>query len=140
MFTQNTFFIAKYVLTYPANRFAPSEYRMLKTMPEEDTLIEAADFLSTVGNEKRLLILDAITRDELCVGDIAERIGLSQSALSQHLGKLRAARLAETRRDAQTIYYSCKSQEVAQFLEAIGELFVVDADRSLYPAKIDAAD
>lgn len=115
-------------------------YRMLKTMPEENKLIAAADFLSTVGNEKRLLILDAITRDELCVGDIAERVGLSQSALSQHLGRLRAARLVETRRDAQTIYYSCTSQEVTCLLETMTRLFAVADDQGSYPGQNDAAN
>ena len=49
----------------------------------------------------------------MSVGAIAEKVSLSQSALSQHLAKLRSLNLVETRRDRQMIYYSCKSERGA---------------------------
>lgn len=65
----------------------------------------AADLLRALGNEQRLLILCTLAEGELSVGALNERIALSQSALSQHLGVLREEDLVATRREAQTIYY-----------------------------------
>jgi len=61
----------------------------------------AATFLTLMGNEKRLLIVSYLIDGEMSVGAIAEKVQLSQSALSQHLAKLRALDLVETRRDRQ---------------------------------------
>jgi DNA-binding transcriptional ArsR family regulator len=75
---------------------------------------EAATLLTLLGNEKRLAILSLLLDDEMSVGAIAEKVELSQSALSQHLAKLRNVELVETRRDRQMIYYSCNSDAVRQ--------------------------
>lgn len=85
---------------------------------------EAADLLSAMSNAKRLLILCNLVEGEMPVGQLAETVGLSQSALSQHLAKLRARKLVSTRRDAQTIYYSIASESVYQVLETIGDIFL----------------
>ena len=61
----------------------------------------AAAFLNLLGNEKRLLIMNHLAGGELSVGILAQRVLLSQSALSQHLAKLRAFGLVDTRRDRQ---------------------------------------
>ena len=76
----------------------------------------AAEFLTLISNEKRLEILALLLHGEMTVGSIADRISLSQSALSQHLAKLRGLDLVETRRDRQMIYYSCNSDAVRQVL------------------------
>lgn len=85
---------------------------------------EAADFLSAMSNAKRLLILCNLVHGEMPVGRLAEAVGLSQSALSQHLAKLRARKLVTTRRDAQTIYYSIASDSVYLVLETMGAIFL----------------
>lgn len=85
-----------------------------------------AAFLSLMGNEKRLLIMSYLTEDEMSVGALAEKVLLSQSALSQHLTKLRALNLVETRRDRQTIYYSCKSEAVRELLRMLDGIFGED--------------
>lgn len=82
-----------------------------------------AAFLSLMGNEKRLLIMSYLTEGEMSVGALAEKVLLSQSALSQHLTKLRALNLVETRRDRQTIYYSCKSEAVRELLRMLDGIF-----------------
>ncbi len=82
-----------------------------------------AAFLSLMGNEKRLLIMSYLTEGEMSVGALAEKVLLSQSALSQHLTKLRALNLVETRRDRQTIYYSCKSEAVRELLRMLDGTF-----------------
>lgn len=57
------------------------------------------------------------------VGELAQVVGLSQSALSQHLAKLRAKGLVSTRRDAQVIYYSVKSDRVHLILSMLKTMF-----------------
>lgn len=83
----------------------------------------ASDFLSAMANPKRLLILRVLVGGEIAVGALANQVGLSQSALSQHLSKLRAQNLVTTRRDAQTIYYSSKSEAVMTVLEALDRIY-----------------
>ena len=83
----------------------------------------AAEFLTLISNEKRLAILAILLREELSVGAIADKVALSQSALSQHLAKLRSLDLVETRRDRQTIYYSCTSEAVRQVLMTLDGIF-----------------
>lgn len=84
---------------------------------------KSAALLIAMANPKRLAILDLLVQGELPVGEIAVRVGLSQSALSQHLSKLRAQKLVSTRRDAQTIYYSCHSPAVQAILATLGDIF-----------------
>ena len=83
----------------------------------------AAEFLMLMGNEKRLLIMSYLIDGEMSVGAIAEKVMLSQSALSQHLAKLRSLDLVETRRDRQMIYYSCKSDAVRELLVVLDGIF-----------------
>ena len=83
----------------------------------------AAALLSLLANGKRLTIVEHLLDKEMSVGAIAEKVSLSQSALSQHLAKLRSINLVETRRDRQMIYYSCKSESVRRLLETLEEIF-----------------
>src|SRR5690606_30338555 len=69
--------------------------------------------------------------DELSVGAIAERVDLSQSALSQHLAKLRSLGLVQTRRGRQMIYYSFRSDEVRRLLELLVDVFGVEQQESI---------
>ena len=73
---------------------------------------EAAGFLKALGNEQRLMILCSLLAGPLSVGELNERVDLSQSALSQHLALLREAGLVETRREAQSIvlFVACRSR------------------------------
>ena len=88
-----------------------------------DNADEVADFLSAIGNGKRLAIVCHLLEEELSVGEIAEKVGLSQSALSQHLAKLRSMELVETRRERQMIYYSCSSLQVRKVMATLDGLF-----------------
>ena len=91
----------------------------------KDNAGEAADFLSLLANDKRLLILcELLSADEMSVGDLADAVDLSQSALSQHLSKLRAEGLVETRRESQTIFYKLSADgRVTQMLSLLKKLF-----------------
>jgi len=84
---------------------------------------DASTLLSAMSNSKRLLILCNLVPGEMAVGALAEEVGLSQSALSQHLAKLRARGLVKTRRDAQTIYYSIASEDVLEMLKTLNGIF-----------------
>ena len=65
----------------------------------------AAKLVRALSNKHRLLVLCVLSKGELSVGELNDRVRLSQSALSQHLAVLRRERLVSTRRSAQTIYY-----------------------------------
>ena len=67
---------------------------------------QASELLRALANEQRLMILCNLANGELSVGELNERIELSQSALSQHLAVLREAGLVNTRKDGQQVYYS----------------------------------
>lgn len=84
----------------------------------------AAALLSAMANPKRLMILCSLVKGEIPVGILAAQVGLSQSALSQHLSKLRAQKLVKTRRDAQTIYYSSSSEPVMKILATLEDIYV----------------
>ena len=80
---------------------------------------EASELLDAMANEKRLTILCMLLDGEITVNDLAERVGMSQSALSQQLAKLRALKLVDTRREAQQIYYRLSSANVERVLETL---------------------
>lgn len=83
----------------------------------------ASRLLKAMGNERRLLILCHLSEGEHSVGELCRLVGLSQSALSQHLAKLRRDNLVTTRRSAQTVFYSLASPEVRPILQALSDLF-----------------
>ena len=80
-------------------------------------------FLTAIANEQRLKVLEMLSKGEVAVMELSERIGISQSALSQHLAKLRVAKMVTTRREAQTIFYSVTSPEVRKILETLEGIF-----------------
>lgn len=84
---------------------------------------EASRVLTAMANPKRLLVLCNLLEGEKSVGALAGAVGLAQAALSQHLGKMRALGLVETRRDGQTIYYRLASAEVRAILETLYRLY-----------------
>lgn len=83
----------------------------------------AADLLRVMGNEKRLHILCRIGMREISVGDLEPLIGLSQSALSQHLAVLREKNLVKTRRESQQIFYSLADPAVVKIIETLHSLY-----------------
>lgn len=83
----------------------------------------ASEFLGNLANEKRLLTLCRLMEAECSVGELAEAVGLSQSALSQHLTRLRKDGLVDTRRDGQTIYYRIKDPRVKKLIRLLYDAF-----------------
>jgi DNA-binding transcriptional ArsR family regulator len=84
---------------------------------------KASDLLGAMANTSRLMILCQLAGGERSVSDLQPMIGLSQSALSQHLAVLRRKRLVRTRRDGQSIYYSLASGEAASIMHTLHEQF-----------------
>lgn len=83
----------------------------------------AAAVLKALGNDRRLLILCALVGGERTVGDLEAKAGLSQSALSQHLARLRRDKLVATRRVGQHIHYRIASEEVLAIIETLARLY-----------------
>jgi len=84
---------------------------------------EASNLLKQLCNENRLMILCSLINTELSVGELNTMIPLSQSALSQHLTSLRRAGLVQTRREAQTIYYSLCGDEATQVITVLQSIY-----------------
>jgi ArsR family transcriptional regulator, virulence genes transcriptional regulator len=84
---------------------------------------EASIVLGAMANAKRLMVLCNLLEGEKSVGQLADTVGLSPAALSQHLGKMRALRLVETRRDGQVIFYRLASDKVREILETLYRLY-----------------
>lgn len=89
----------------------------------------ASELLKALGNENRLLILCNLASGEKSVGELQQAIGLRQSALSQHLARLRHDGLVQTRRASQTIYYSLEGEEAARVIEVLYSLYCVTDSR-----------
>ena len=83
----------------------------------------ASGLMKTLGHKDRLMILCLLADGEKSVGQIADLLEIAQSPLSQHLSRMRKEQLVDTRREAQTIYYSLKSGEAARIVELLYELF-----------------
>lgn len=91
--------------------------------PLEAKAEEVSAVLTAMANPKRLIVLCTLLAGEKSVGDLAQIVGLSPAALSQHLGKMRSLRLVKTRRDGQTIYYSLASLQVQAVLETLYRVY-----------------
>jgi DNA-binding transcriptional ArsR family regulator len=84
---------------------------------------EAAELLKLLANDQRLIILCRLSDAELSVSDLGEHVNLAQSALSQHLAKLRAQGLVATRREGQNIYYRLANPTAQKLVGALCELY-----------------
>ncbi|MBB5016080.1 ArsR/SmtB family transcription factor [Rehaibacterium terrae] len=97
------------------------------TLPDAETMRahagDAARLLKALANERRLLVLCMLAEGELSVGEMNERLDLSQSALSQHLAVLREEGLVNTRREAQTIYYSLAEGPVHDIIQVLHRVY-----------------
>ncbi len=83
----------------------------------------AVRLLSALANQKRLMIMSYLFQGELSVNALAQKVQLSQSALSQHLAKLRAVGIVSTRRDGQTIYYKSVSDDAKAVVESLCKVY-----------------
>ena len=91
-----------------------------------EVIIKIAKILKALGNDKRLCIVMHLAQRELKVNELEQLIGLSQSALSQHLAILRAEKIVKTRREAQSIFYSLADKDVLELLNILRRIYAAD--------------
>lgn len=84
---------------------------------------KASALMKTLGHKGRLMILCQLASGEKSVGELSEILDIRQSPLSQHLSRMRKEALVQTRRDAQTIYYSLKANETGKIIECLYGLY-----------------
>lgn len=89
----------------------------------ESSAAAAASLLRALANEKRLLVLCQLGDGELAVGALQARLGMSQSALSQHLALLREEGIVATRREGQTIHYRISDPAAVQVIATLAAIF-----------------
>lgn len=89
----------------------------------EQNIGMAVTLLKAMSNESRLRIICAIYQTEKSVRELEAIVGLSQSALSQHLARMREEGLVTARRDAQNVYYALNDQKVTDILHTLYELY-----------------
>lgn len=81
--------------------------------------VRAESMLKLLANAKRLMILCHLVKQEKSVGELVDLVGLSQSALSQHLAKMREQGLVRADKRGQSVYYSMGSPEVEAILSTL---------------------
>lgn len=92
-------------LRFSSNKDAPRIFGLL------------AETFKTLGDYSRVQIVWALSHGELCVGDIAELLAMSQSAVSHHLRTLRNLKLVKVRREHRTLFYSLDDKHIEHLLE-----------------------
>ncbi|MEE9434932.1 MAG: metalloregulator ArsR/SmtB family transcription factor [Sphingorhabdus sp.] len=96
----------------------------------KENAARATSLLKSMANESRLMILCQLAVNEMSVGELLEKIPLSQSALSQHLGMLRREKLVKTRRESQFIWYSLASGDARTLIGTLYDLYCGDGDEA----------
>ena len=85
---------------------------------------EAAAVMKSLSHEGRLRVLCYLAEaGEISAGELTSRVGLTQSALSQHLAKLRAENLVATRKQAQSVFYRIAEPKVLELLKALHDIY-----------------
>ena len=99
--------------------------QVLKAMPQDQELLDLADFFKIFGDATRIRILYVLSQSEMCVCDIANLLKMGQSAISHQLRVLKQMRLVKFRREGKTVFYSLSDSHIetilAQGMEHINE-------------------
>ena len=103
------------------NTVAPGDFRELTEL--HDKASHACELLKAMANEWRLIILCQLSEGEKTVSELQSILGLSQSALSQHLAVLRREKIVSARKDAQSVFYSLAGDEATMVMETLHDLF-----------------
>ena len=104
----------------------------------EQAAARASQLLKALANQHRLMILCHLTKGERSVGELERVIGLSQSALSQHLARLREDGLVQTRRAAQTIYYAIAGDAAPRVLGVLYDIYCAQYEHDRLEAQAGA--
>ena len=90
--------------------------KVTENMPDEETLYDLADLFRLFADSTRIKILYVLFESEMCVCDIAQLLGMTQSAISHQLRSLKQAKLVKSRRDGKTVFYSLADGHVSTIL------------------------
>lgn len=82
-----------------------------------DALFDASEFFKALSDSSRLKIIAALITGELCVCDLCDIVGLSQSAVSHQLRVLRAGRIVKFRKDGKQVFYSIDDHHIAEVIQ-----------------------
>lgn len=97
-----------------------------RNMPDEEVLYDLAELFKIFGDSTRIKILYVLSESEMCVCDIAQLLGMTQSAISHQLRSLKQCRLVKAQRDGKTVFYSLADGHVRtilnQGMEHVAEL------------------
>ena len=97
-----------------------------ETLPDEDRLLDLSELFKVFGDSTRIRILFVLFEAEVCVCDLAEALGMTQSAVSHQLGILKRSKLVKSRRGGKSVFYSLADEHVrtiiSQGMEHISEL------------------
>ena len=88
-----------------------------ENMPDEETLYDLADLFRIFADSTRIKILYVLFESEMCVCDIAQLLGMTQSAISHQLRSLKQSKLVKGRRDGKTVFYSLADSHVRTILD-----------------------
>ena len=88
--------------------------------------LEVTELLKLLGHRDRLLVLCELKTGEASVGDLAQRLGIKQSPLSQHLARMRHRGIVTARREAQSVYYRISDPKVAEVVSVLYKLYCND--------------
>lgn len=89
---------------------------MKNKMPKDETLYDLAELFKVFGDSTRIKILYVLFESELCVGDIAQLLGLTQTAVSHQLRVLKNSKLVKFRKEGKTVYYSLADDHVYKII------------------------
>ena len=92
------------------------EHITRQEIPSDDELYRLSELFKTFGDVTRIRILTALSKQELCVCDIADLLGMSQSAISHQLRFLKQARLVKSRKNGKTVYYALCDDHIQTIL------------------------
>ena len=90
--------------------------RVQEQLPADEVLYDLAELFRVFGDSTRIKILYALFESELCVGDIAQVLGMTQSSVSHQLRLLKSSKLVKFRREGKTVYYSLADDHVRSII------------------------
>ena len=91
--------------------------RLQQNLPADEVLYELAELFRIFGDSTRVKILYALFESELCVGDIAQVLGMSQSSVSHQLRVLKAGKIVKFRREGKAVFYSLDDDHVRSIVD-----------------------
>ena len=90
--------------------------KVLSNMPSDENLYDLAEFFKVFADSTRIKILYVLSQEEMCVCDIGQILGVSQSAVSHQLRILKQMQLVKFRREGKTVFYSLSDGHIESIL------------------------